>query len=137
MSDKSHVSINTKLCPVCGKHIDVGILLDKRLRNSLEKNTITGWNDKPCDSCSENMNPSDGSGERVALVVIDEERSKFLANGNVDPNNAYRTGEIMFLRTTALKRLFKVPVPPKRLCFVPSRVMTMLTKMAIMTIKGE
>jgi len=41
---KSHVGMEQKVCPVCGQAFDTGvILLDKRLRNSLERKTVTGW----------------------------------------------------------------------------------------------
>ena len=44
MGTKSHVGMEQNVCPVCGKAFDTGtILLDRRLRNSLERKTVTGW----------------------------------------------------------------------------------------------
>lgn len=44
MNDKSHVSLERRVCLVCGTHFDTGsLLLDKRLRQSLERYTTTGW----------------------------------------------------------------------------------------------
>ena len=44
MNDKSHVSLERHVCLVCGVAYDTGsILLDKRLRQSLERYTTTGW----------------------------------------------------------------------------------------------
>src|SRR3546814_5168048 len=44
MNDKSHVSLEQHVCLVCGVAFDTGaILLDKRLRASLERHTATGW----------------------------------------------------------------------------------------------
>ena len=44
MNDKSHVSLEQHVCLVCGKAFDTGtILLDKRLRASMEHHTKTGW----------------------------------------------------------------------------------------------
>ena len=44
MSDKSHVSIEQHICLVCGAAFETGsILLDRRLRASMEHHTKTGW----------------------------------------------------------------------------------------------
>ena len=43
MSDKSYVSIEKKQCPICGTLHDVGILLDRRLKDSMEQYTVTGY----------------------------------------------------------------------------------------------
>ncbi len=44
MNDKSHVSLEQHVCLVCGKAFDTGaVLLDKRLRASMEHHTKTGW----------------------------------------------------------------------------------------------
>ena len=43
MSNKSYVSIEQKQCPICGTLHDVGILLDRRLRDSMEQSTVTGY----------------------------------------------------------------------------------------------
>lgn len=45
MNDKSHVGMYN--CPKCGEPI--GILLDKHLRNSLERNNVIG--PELCDKC--------------------------------------------------------------------------------------
>lgn len=43
MNDKSHVSLEQHVCLVCGTAFDTGaILLDKRLRASMERHTATG-----------------------------------------------------------------------------------------------
>jgi hypothetical protein len=44
MNDKSHASLEQHVCLVRGKAFDTGaILLDKRLRASMEHHTATGW----------------------------------------------------------------------------------------------
>lgn len=44
MINKSHVSLSTKVCIVCGKSFHDGdILLQKQLRQTLERETITGY----------------------------------------------------------------------------------------------
>ena len=62
MNEKSHVSLEQHVCLVCGVKYDTSsILLDKRLRASLEHHTTTGWG-----LCDEHQKPSnDGF---VALV---------------------------------------------------------------------
>lgn len=50
MSEKSHVGMETNQCVVCGKEYETGaILLDKRLRASLERRVCTGLG--VCDKC--------------------------------------------------------------------------------------
>lgn len=39
---KSHVSVGQKICVVMWKPYDAGIILDRRLKNSLESTTLTG-----------------------------------------------------------------------------------------------
>lgn len=44
MSDKSHVSLEQHVCLVCGARFDTGaVLLDRRLRASMEYQTVTDW----------------------------------------------------------------------------------------------
>lgn len=50
MSEKSHVGMETNQCVVCGKEYETGaILLDKRLRASLERHVCTGLG--VCEKC--------------------------------------------------------------------------------------
>jgi len=68
---KSHVGMEQKVCPVCGTAFDTGtILLDKRLRNSLERKTVTGW-----DLCPEHAKLWKKG--YIALVECDPEKSTF------------------------------------------------------------
>ena len=62
MSDKSYVSIEKKQCPICGTLHDVGILLDKRLKDSMEQYTVTGY-----DLCPEHKELHEKG--FIALVV--------------------------------------------------------------------
>ncbi|SFE17291.1 hypothetical protein SAMN03159379_07464, partial [Variovorax sp. NFACC26] len=44
MDEKSHVSMEQHLCLVCGLGFDTGgILFDRRLRQSMQRHTVTGW----------------------------------------------------------------------------------------------
>ena len=66
---------------------------------------------------NEKMHPSDGSGDRVAFIGCDESKSKLLPNGNADPTEAYRTGNLAFLRVGVFRQIMNVPVPEKLICF--------------------
>ena len=69
MNDKSHVSLERHVCLVCGVAYDTGnLLLDKRLRASMERHTTTGWG-----LCPEHQKLSDDG--FVALVECDPQRS--------------------------------------------------------------
>ena len=100
MNDKSHVSMEQKICPICGvqhEH-DCGVLLDKRLKQSMERFTTTGYG-----LCEEHSKlHQDGF---IALVVIDESKSEF-ENGNLKPDKAFRTGEVLHLKREVAKDIF-------------------------------
>src|SRR2546427_5891346 len=91
MNDKSHVSMEQHVCLVCGVAFDTGaILLDKRLRASMERHTTTGWG-----LCAEHQKLADD--DFVALVECDPQRSGS-PNGSVKPEQAYRTGRLAHLK---------------------------------------
>ena len=47
MGEKSHVSMATTICPICGKEEETGeILLHKHMKAVLDRHTPTGY--KPC-----------------------------------------------------------------------------------------
>lgn len=91
MNDKSHVSLEQHVCLVCGKAFDTGtILLDKRLRASMEHHTKTGWG-----LCPEHQKLADDG--FVALVECDPQRSGS-PGGRLKPEQAYRTGRLAHLK---------------------------------------
>lgn len=115
-SEKSHVSMEQHVCPVCGKTFDTGaILLDKRLRKSLEHTTLTGNS-----LCPDDQEKYDAG--YIALVGCDPSKTTVI-NGRVEPGNAYRTGNVAHLRREVWQRVFNVPLPrmggkPLAYCFV-------------------
>ena len=129
---KSHVSMEHHLCVVCGKEYPTdAILMDtrfvsdgrggKKLRESLERATITGWG-----MCPEHKKlRKDGY---VALVAADEAASTKTAEGNIDPAGACRLGDVVHVRSRVWEHLFNVPVPPKGLAFCPQEVIDYLKK---------
>ena len=78
---KSYVTIEQHQCPVCGKTFDTGaLLLDTRLIDRFDKNTITG--NSLCSDCNEKI----VDGFTVLIVVKDGETG----------TNPHRTGELLF-----------------------------------------
>ncbi|MES2237202.1 MAG: ATPase [Pseudomonadota bacterium] len=107
MNEKSHVSLEQHVCLVCGVAYDTGsILLDKRLRASMEHYTTTGWG-----LCPEHQKLSDDG--FVALVECDPERSG-LPGDRLKPEQAYRTGRLAHLKREAFATVFNVPVTADR-----------------------
>lgn len=124
MNDKSHVSLEQHVCLVCGTHFDTGaVLLGRRLRASLEHQTVTGWG-----LCPEHQKLFDAG--FVALVECDPQRSGSQAGGRVKPEQAYRTGRLAHLRRTAFAQMFNVPVAEDHPCvFVEPGVIDQLQSM--------
>ena len=100
---KSYVSMETKQCLVCAKEFNVGILLDRRLSDSLEPKTLTGYG--LCDEHNELF--EDGY---IALIGIDESKSTVETNGNILPHNAYRTGNVIHVKYSVLKGFFNITI---------------------------
>ncbi|EMB4104958.1 ATPase [Pseudomonas aeruginosa] len=111
MNDKSHVSLEQHVCLVCGTRFDTGaILLDRRLRASMERHTATGWG-----LCPEHQKLSDDG--FVALVECDPQRSGSPAGGGrVKPEQAYRTGRLAHLKREAFAQVFDVPIAADQPC---------------------
>ncbi len=106
---KSHVSMGQHVCPVCGKVHDSGeILIDKRLKDSLEKYTVTGYGE--CEECKAKIDD-----DRVAMVVA----SGGVAGDRLQMEDANRTGEIIFLRRYLFNQLFNVEISEdQRMVFI-------------------
>ena len=106
MTDKSHVSMEQHRCIVCGQEYDTGaILLDRRLRDSLERTTLTGNG-----LCPEHEQLHDDG--YVALVECDQERTR-TDGDTVKPENAYRTGNIAHVRRSVWPHIFDSEAPTK------------------------
>lgn len=115
---KSHVSLEQKMCLVTGKPFDSGaVLLDKRLKNSMERNTITGWGFSP--AVQEKLDQ-----DYVALVCIDFEKSK-VTGERIMPEDAYRTGAIAYLKRHVLKDIAP-GLEVKEMTFVDNEFLDML-----------
>lgn len=105
MNEKSHVSMEQRVCLICGVSYDTGaILLDKRLRASMERYTRTG-----CGLCDEHQRLMTQG--YVALVECDPERSGLAAGSSVlKPSQAYRTGRLAHLKRERFVAVFNLPI---------------------------
>lgn len=108
---KSHAGIGVTLCPVCCAEHDEVVLLDRRLKASLEPKSVTGW-----DMCPEHKRlKAEGY---VALVEC--------TNQPKGLNDAQRTGNLAHVRASVWGHLFNVPVPAGGMCFVDVGVIAKL-----------
>lgn len=125
MNDKSHVSLEQRVCLACGSPFDAGnILLDKRLRQSMAHHTVTGWG-----LCPEHERLfKEGF---IALVECDPQRSGGVpSSGSIDPEQAYRTGRLAHMRREVFVKVFNVPVSAQQPCvFVEPEVFDHLQAM--------
>lgn len=131
MSEKSHVSLEQRVCPVCGNPHDVGVLIHKRLRPVLDRTTVTGW-----EMCPEHQELYDRG--FIALVGTDPEKSKFagsmISGKTMTQENAHRTGRIAHLKAEVFEQIFKSALPmrdgePLPMVFVEDEVITKLEQM--------
>ena len=93
---KSYVSLEQKVCMVCGKQFDSGaILLDRRLKESMEHYTVTG-----SDLC-----PDDNKRHEEGYVALVEARKPTYGD-TLTPGEAYRLGRIAHIREAAFDTIF-------------------------------
>jgi hypothetical protein len=112
--EKSYVTMEQALCPVCGKAHDTGaLLLDRRMRPTFDRTTVTGW-----ALCADDKARIDDG--FIPIIGVDEAKSR--------PDSPYRTGKIAYLRREAWSGIFNVPAP-QEFCFAPDAVIDMLASM--------
>lgn len=127
MSNKSHVGMESKLCPVCRQTHVVGVLLDKRLRNVLERDTVTGMQLCP----SHQQQADDGN---VWIIEIDPDQSTMQKNADgadiiADHGEIYFGSGRMRLTDTMFARLFDIAIPNRRVVFINEEALTMMINM--------
>ena len=120
--DKSYVSMERRVCVVCCKEYDTGaLLLDKRLRDSMDKHTLTGWG-----MCEEHQKLKDDG--YVAMVGCDA--SKQGDSDTIKPEEAHRTGKIAHIKKHVFNSIFNVEAPCHGVVFCDSKIIDKLqTKM--------
>lgn len=117
--EKSHVSMENKICQVCGvkNNHNCGILLDKRLQQSLERETVTGWG-----LCEEHDNVVK-DGFVIMVVAKNDDTNK---EGYMKIEDAERTGEVLYVRKEVCQEMFNIEV--KDLMFIDEETYEMLKK---------
>lgn len=133
---KSYVTMEQHACTVCGKAYDTGaVLLDRRLKSTFEDRTVTAMG-----LCEEHKQViEDGY---IILVGCDPEKTAIHTDddGNIiaKGEDAYRTGELLYVWELAFQKIFNVPVPPQRICFVePAVIVKLKQMMAPVSSQGE
>lgn len=126
MSEKSHVSMEANICPICGKQHETGsLLLDTRLRQSMERVTVTG--ESLCKDCS-----AQAAKGFIALIEIDPAKSGSPNhNQRVSSEHAYRTGNVAWLRKSVAEQVFEgnlMPDADRPFVFVEPGLIQMLEK---------
>ncbi len=104
MNEKSYVSLERHVCVVCCVPYETGaLLIDRRLLESLEKYTTTGWG-----LCPEHLKLyEDGY---VALVECGNGKPSI--GDRLKPEDALRTGDFAHLKRDAFAVAFNVAVEP-------------------------
>lgn len=122
--DKSYVSMEMRVCVVCGKEYETNsILLDRRLKESMDRFTVTGWG-----MCKEHQKLKDEG--YVALIGCDKTKMQgVMENDTVKPGDAYRTGSLIHVRSAVFSKIFNGEPPPKGIIFCEEEVIEKLKKM--------
>ena len=98
MSDKSYVSLEQHICPICGKTFDTNsLIMDKRLRDTFAKYTITDT--EICEECNKLTD------EYIAFIVVEDYDQNIVEQKDIF--NVNRTGEILWVRREVLKEDMK------------------------------
>ena len=100
---KSFVAMEQKVCPICGivhSH-DCGILLDKRLKDSMEQNVTTGYG-----LCEEHDHLfKEGY---IALIGVSN-TAETTTGQTLTQDTAERTGSLCHMRKEVFMHMFNAP----------------------------
>jgi hypothetical protein len=119
MAEKSHVAMLDMLCPVCAEVVESNILLDKRLKQSLDPK-YQQWSDKLCPSCAEKRQ------DYIHLVEI----SNVSKTERIKPEDSIRTGRTAMLRIQAFCNIFQCPEPKEPYVFCDTELLDKLLSLS-------
>lgn len=120
MSEKEYCAVESASCPICGTVHDTGVLLNRRLKPTFSTRSVTTH----IELCPEHKEKLDEG--FTALVGIDESKSAPLANGNFNPEGAYRTGTFVLMRDHLVVRLLDTKIPDGKLFYCEEEVLRQL-----------
>ena len=115
VSDKSYVGMGYDMCPVCLKHTNETVLLNKRLLPNLERENFTGFS-----MCDEHQKMK----EDVYIACVE-------VKGNQQTASLYdadRTGKVAHIANHAWEKIFNAASPKKGICFLQEGVIDILEK---------
>lgn len=121
MSEKSHVTMTYEICKVTGEKFETGVAIQRNLRNTLDKETTTGWGISP--KVKELLD--DGY---VAIVGCDASKSD-IENNQITPAGAYRTGIVIYMRRKVFDELCSIQPSDEGIVFADDKVIDMLKEM--------
>lgn len=115
---KSHVGMGYEVCPVCGQKHTETVLLDTELKESLERETCTGFS-----LCEEHRKLFEQG--YIALIELDKRPTNSDTTG-LEFNN--RTGRFAHVKKEIWPNLFSSDCPKTSIAFIDKEVMDFLEK---------
>lgn len=118
MCDKSYVSLEKSICPICGKEFETGnLLLDKHLQNRFDKYTLTGFS-----MCPEHQKMLDDG----YLFFIEVKNGETMES-HLKIEDADRTGRLACIKKEAAQKIFNKDV--KEINFISENAFHILEEM--------
>ena len=110
LSDKSYVTLEQNQCFICGEVYDTGtILMDRRLKKSFDKHTITGTG-----LCPQHQKLA--AEDYIACIVVKED-------------DKTRTGDYVAIKRDVAEQLFNQELPGLG-CYIDEEVFNFLKDLA-------
>lgn len=116
--EKSFVTLEQNVCPICTKVFETGnLLMDTRIKNgklmeTFDKCTITGYS--ICEECQKMIDEG-----RVALVEINEPSDP----NNLTLDNVDRTGKIGWIKREAVRQYLPEFPEDKLMCYIEKGIL--------------
>jgi hypothetical protein len=101
MTEKSHVGMGYSVCPICGKKHDEVVLLDKRLKASLEREQCVGIS----------LCPEHEAMSKEFLALVEVRNGGVGAGRHLKPQDADMTGQVAHVKRDVVSQIFNVTIP--------------------------
>lgn len=124
MEDSNFVEMAEKICKVTGKVFQADeLLMDMRMRPIPKEARLIGYG--ICPEVQEKMNEG-----YIPLVCIDSAKSDYNSDGTISHEDAYRTGEMAYVRKHVLEDILDKKVK-ESFMFIDKGFLEMLNKIPI------